>query len=268
MEAIVGAHTLSYTVVGHGSPTVVIEPGFGDDSSGWQPMAQRLADLTSVLLYDRAAYGTSSRAQDARSGADVGRDLAGVLDAAGVPRPVVLVGHSFGGVLARAYTAAHDADVAGMVLVDSSTEGQGAVLGPVSTPRMRLRRAMSPAQFVLSSRRSRNGADRRSILREWRTLHRLIPPYLAAGALGDRPLAVLTAAPEPGRWWQTWHGMHRDFLALSLNATHVVAQRPGHYIQRVQPDLVEAAIRAVVTSARSGATLNIATAGPLADDEG
>ncbi len=43
-------HTLPYTAFGHGSPTVLIEPGFGEDASGRQPMSQCLADLATDLL--------------------------------------------------------------------------------------------------------------------------------------------------------------------------------------------------------------------------
>ena len=52
--------------------------------------------------------------------------------------PLVLVGHSAGGVYVRAYAAAHLDRVAGMVLVESSHEGQRPVLDPLRSAKDRL----------------------------------------------------------------------------------------------------------------------------------
>jgi pimeloyl-ACP methyl ester carboxylesterase len=256
--ALVGRHRLEYTVSGRGTPVVVIEPGFGGRASGWSSVAARIAQYTTVLTYDRAAYGRSSRATDRRTPDQIAHDLRGVLDAAGVACPVVLVGHSFGGIVVRAYAAAFEDDVAGMVLVDASTEGQDRVLGPVRSRRMRFRQMITPAQLLLSRSSARNGADRHTILREWRTLHRDMAPHLAEGGFGDRPLVVLTQAPLPElTWWQSWHDMHVRQTELSTRAVHVVATTPGHYIHRVQPDLVAHAVQAVVDAVRFDAPLTM-----------
>jgi len=258
VRVMAGRHELYVQVRGAGAPAVVIEPGFWDDGASLRPFAERLADTATVLTYYRAGYAPSSSAGDRRSCDDIAADLAVVIDAAAVPRPVVLVGHSFGGIILRAYTATHLDRVAGMVLVDSSVEGQALRLATTRSMRMRLREATTPARLVLTNRRGREGADRRTVLREWRTLHAAIPPYLRPGGLGDRPLAILTQAPrDPHSWWQTWHQMHTELAQLSTNVVHVVADQPGHYIQRAQPALVESMIRSVIDAARTGATLKM-----------
>ena len=50
-------------------------------------------------------------------------DLHALLAAAGIATPVVLVGHSYGGLVVRLYARTHPGEVAGMVLVDALTEG-------------------------------------------------------------------------------------------------------------------------------------------------
>src|SRR6266567_5584497 len=120
----VGRHRLAATVYGRGAPAVVIEPAFGGCAADWEPIAERLAGETTVVLYDRAPYGASSAARDARSPRDIAADLDGLLRELGVAGPIVLVGHSAGGIYIRAYAAEHLDRVAGMVLVDSSHEGQ------------------------------------------------------------------------------------------------------------------------------------------------
>src|ERR1700744_5330624 len=122
----VGRHQLAATVLGEGSPAVVIEPSFGGAAEDWQAIARTLAEETTVGTYDRAPYGASSAARDARTPRDIAADLDGLLRALGVTGPAVLVGHSAGGVYVRAYAAAHLDRVAGLGLGLSHPTGQPA----------------------------------------------------------------------------------------------------------------------------------------------
>ena len=124
----VGRHRIEAIVYGAGAPAVVIEPSFGGSAAEWDAIAERIAAETTVVAYNRAAYGASSRATDRRSAGQITADLDGVLAGLEITGPVILVGHSIGGVYARAFAARHLDRVAGMVLVDSSHEGQWAVL--------------------------------------------------------------------------------------------------------------------------------------------
>jgi len=72
------------------------------------------------VSYDRAGYGASQPATDGRRLAALADDLAAVATASAGPRPVVLVGHSLGGRIAIAAAAAVGANLAGMVLIESS----------------------------------------------------------------------------------------------------------------------------------------------------
>jgi pimeloyl-ACP methyl ester carboxylesterase len=257
----VGHHRLSVTVFGDGGPAVVIEPALGGRAQAWRALAETIGEETTVLTYDRAAYGTSSRALDQRTPAEIARDLHGVLDAAGIGRPVILVGHSAGGVCVRAFAGLYPAEVAGMILIDSSHEAQEQVLRGSLSLRIRLVEAMTVPMLMAVPRRVRGGADRRSIVREFRSMKRLTTADqpLAAGALGDKPLIVLTrglaSGPAVPEDWRRWHGLHAELARLSANSRHVVATRPGHYIHKDEPGLVTAAIRDVILSARTGTAL-------------
>ena len=257
----VARHRLEVTVFGSGMPAVVIEPSFGGWARDWQVIAAALAGETTVVTYDRAPYGASSPARDARTPHDIANDLDGVLRAVGVTGPLVLVGHSAGGVYMRAYVARHMDRVAGMVLVESSHEAQGPVLRPLFSRKVRLRTAFTIPQIMAESRQSRRGGDRRSIIREWRTFKRVTDgqPVLSRGQLGDRPLVVVTCGPgsetSADSVWQAWHGLHQDLTLLSANSRHVISESPSHYLNESDPDLLIAVIAEVVSSARTGAPL-------------
>src|ERR1700749_3015608 len=153
----VGRHRLAATVFGAGAPTVVIEPSFGGAAEDWTEIAQALAGEMAVITYDRAPYGASSPARDARMPGDIAADLDGLLRDPAVTGPLVLVGHSAGGIYVRAYAAGHLDRVAGMVLVESSHEGQRPVLDPLRSARNRLGRRPPVSPRVRGARPARPG---------------------------------------------------------------------------------------------------------------
>jgi pimeloyl-ACP methyl ester carboxylesterase len=257
----VGRHKLAATIIGTGSPAVVIEPSFGGCAADWQEIAAALAEDTTVVTYDRAPYGASSAARDKRTPHDIATDLDGLLRELAVTGPVVLVGHSAGGIYGRAYAAEHLDRVAGLVLVESSHEGQRAVLDRLLPRRTRLQVALTILAIIRKSRQARRGGDRRSIIREWRTFRRVTAgqPVLPPGGLGARPLAVLTCArgnPNvPGPVYVAWHGLHRELAGLSSNSRHIVSASPDHYLNFGDQELVIEAVRDVIRAARSGRPL-------------
>jgi pimeloyl-ACP methyl ester carboxylesterase len=101
-------------------PVVVFLHGLVMDnlSSWFFTAAAPVAKHAEVVLYDLRGHGKSERPATGYGLADMVADLAAVLDALAIARPVVLVGNSFGGLLALAFAAAHPARAAGLVLVE------------------------------------------------------------------------------------------------------------------------------------------------------
>jgi pimeloyl-ACP methyl ester carboxylesterase len=102
-------------------PTVVFLHGLVmDNLSAWYfCVAQAVARRGDVILYDLRGHGRSERPPTGYGLADLMVDLDALLDALGVDRPVILVGNSFGGLLALAFAIGFGHRVAGLVLVDA-----------------------------------------------------------------------------------------------------------------------------------------------------
>jgi pimeloyl-ACP methyl ester carboxylesterase len=252
-----GRHQVTATVFGSGEPAVVIEPSFGGLAAEWQPVAESLAGDTTVVTYDRAPNGESSQARDHRTPADIATDLHAALAGLGISGPVILVGHSVGGMYVRQYAAQYPGDVAGMVLIESSHEGQKPLLNEVFTLKVKLEGLLFYPRMIFSTRKFRGGGDRRSAFREWFSFNKLTAADkpLAPGALGDKPLIVLTRAdggPYGGRQWRLWHGFHVEQAQLSANSRHVFSATADHMLHQSDPELVVTAIREVARSARTG----------------
>jgi len=122
----VGDYRLHLYCTGEGSPTVILEAGAGSPGLIWTYVQPEIAKTTRVCSYDRAGFGWSDPAPGPLGSDEVAADLHALLEAADVPAPYVLVGHSAGGVYVRAFARLYPSEVVGMVLVDSTHEAQNA----------------------------------------------------------------------------------------------------------------------------------------------
>src|SRR6266852_221780 len=115
----VGGHSLHINCVGTGTPTVVIDAGWGDSSGAWSSWVQpEAARTTRVCTYDRAGMGYSEPGPLPRTAEIFALELHRLLRGAGEPGPYVLVGHSLGGLPVRVFAHEYAAEVAGVVLIE------------------------------------------------------------------------------------------------------------------------------------------------------
>jgi pimeloyl-ACP methyl ester carboxylesterase len=121
-EVAVGGTRFHVQRLGSAGPAVAFIHGLVmDNLSSWYfTLANPVATLAEVLLYDLRGHGRSERTATGYGVERMVADLHGVLEAGGFGgRPVTLVGNSFGGLLALVFAAAHPRRVAGLVLVDA-----------------------------------------------------------------------------------------------------------------------------------------------------
>ena len=263
----IGGYRLHINCVGTGSPTVVIESGLGDWSASWSNAVQpQAATATRVCTYDRAGMGFSEPGPMPRTSARFAEELHTLLQRADIAGPYVLAGHSLGGYTVRLFAAAYPADVAGVVLIDSTTPGTG-TQGQAPTSRgwsqlatlpariglqrllagpMDLNGGMSPANgnaYVANSvtpRSAQTGID------EFLGASEGAAQAGAVTNLGDLPLIVLSRAPNRD---PEWDRKQTALLGLSSNSQQLFAEHSGHNIQLEEP---EAAVNALLQMVEQG----------------
>ena len=109
---------------GSGSPTLLLEAGLGDDWLSWRKVQPALSSLTRVCSYDRAGFGWSESQVTTRDSDHIIQELHALLSVAEISGPMVLIGHSAGGLHIRKYLTKYPTDVVGLVFVDASTPEQ------------------------------------------------------------------------------------------------------------------------------------------------
>jgi pimeloyl-ACP methyl ester carboxylesterase len=118
----VGGHRLHAICRGHGGPVVLLESGIAASSLSWAVVQPEIAKFTRVCAYDRAGLAWSDAASCPRSFERIVDELSTILEHVASGERFVLVGHSFGSFVIRAYAARHPASVVGLVMVDPPTE--------------------------------------------------------------------------------------------------------------------------------------------------
>ena len=195
-------------------------------------------------------------------------ELHQLLFAAKVSGPLVLVGQSIGGLLARLYAERYDTDVAGMVLVDPTHEDD--VLYNLKVARWVRLRDLSTGRAVPEPKRegapsAQYDPSQDYFADELEAIHRV--RVANPMPLGDRPLIVLAAGKRPtppgtpDTLWQRLRvekdGQKIDLSRLSRNALFVLDPTSGHDIHIEDAGLVARAIEMVVEAAATGAALPV-----------
>jgi pimeloyl-ACP methyl ester carboxylesterase len=210
-------------------------------------------------------------------------DLHALLKAADIAPSYIVVGHSMGGVVARRFQSRYPGDVAGMLLVDSSHEGQARRLGDnggwgdlkrAVRRRMRIlgvRRAAAhfglvggfdapslnwetvPEHTGAAKAVSLSTKQRRTVVREILLLAR---PQGQPQNLGALPLTVLSAGSASRRKWAAWAAwceLQDELAALSSGSVHMYAVNADHNVHLDDPGAVVEAIQELVGRCRRSA---------------
>lgn len=101
------------------APTIVFESGLAAPLQSWSWVQQALAADTRTISYERAGTAWSKPGRGARSISRLTDELDALLRALRVDGPVILVSHSFGGLVARHFADTRPDRVAGVMFVDA-----------------------------------------------------------------------------------------------------------------------------------------------------
>jgi pimeloyl-ACP methyl ester carboxylesterase len=246
-----------------GSPVVVFEAGATNSLEVWASVLPQVAALAPVVAYDRAGLGRSAWDNETPTPQHVSSRLRRLLRAIGAEPPYVLVGYSWGGVLARYFAGYHPSDVAGLVYVDPGpiiTQPPAENLAPFNA--IGAGRAGYDAFWSSYARVFERASP--AVRAEFDVFRNLMERDLAdrnLRAVPDVPVVVLLAAkpypPLPGLPYDAQAHFqadlrHRirmleDWALASSRGMLVVSNRTTHAVPREAPDLIVWAVQQVLS---------------------
>jgi pimeloyl-ACP methyl ester carboxylesterase len=232
----VGARKMFLNCTGH-SPglTVILEAGTGDSYEVWSAVQKQVEQFAHVCSYDRLGLGRSDKPAAAHTADETVGDLHQLLQAASIPPPYMMVGHSIGGIYVRKYAARYPTEVTGLVLLDSAHEEQFARVSGISPEWAQRIRDRFPANeqraqgFIPGNERLEWHFNGPLVVIE----HGQLPPSAASDPMAKQSEVV-------------FHLLQKDLAGRSKYGQLLDATKGGHYIQRDEPELVTQSIKDVI----------------------
>jgi len=273
----VGGYKMHIDCTGQGSPVVVLDAGLGDSYVSWRKVQPEISKFVRVCSYDRAGLGYSDASPRERTSKVFAEELHTLLHNAGIPGPVILVGHSMGGYDVRLFTSLYRREVAAMVLVDSSHPEQRKRFPPAlndldagwirdeeflefSMP-LGIPRLLGFCDHDVVPRAADcNFHSVREGVAELKASPESAAQTAGTGSLGDMPLTILSHDPDTPQpdlpedlvkpTNDAWQQMQTELAQLSTRSKQVIAKNSGHYVQLDRPDLVISAVHDMVDHVR------------------
>ena len=241
----VGGYRMHLVVHRGTSPwTIVMESGGAATLEAWAGLDSALARRTgaTVVAYDRAGFGGSEMGPADLTPEQQVRQLNLALDRLRTPPNRLVVGHSYGGLLAVMHGHLYGGQVRGLVLVDP----------------MNVRFVRATGDFVHSTvpHIERPSTVRDSaIARMVSGFDRLVASASASDAGLDLPMVVVTAG-EP--WWgkpeidRQWRVAHEAIIHAAPGRRLVIAEGSRHEVARDRPDTVLEAVASLARPRAAG----------------
>jgi pimeloyl-ACP methyl ester carboxylesterase len=268
---LVGGHAMRIDCTGNGSPTIILDAGLGNDGLIWSGVQPALAKTTRVCSYDRAGFGWSDTLPPPRDADHIAAALHGLLAAAHITGPLVLMGHSISGIYIRDYATRYPENVAGLIFVDASTplQNRNAAFkahpdpGPSRFGAL-LRKAASAAGIPrllgecsntfpgFDAQAARLQAEDQchdrsaAVAGERENFDRSGEETVHTGPYGTLPILIFSQDPahtaaqgQPLEVVKEWNQMQENLKLLSTRSRRIIAKGSSHYVQGDRPDLIE-----------------------------
>jgi pimeloyl-ACP methyl ester carboxylesterase len=293
----IGGYRLHMYVEGAGKPTVVLDAGSGGIGLSWELVRPAIAQVTRVVVYDRAGLGWSEPSPYPRDANTMAMELHTMLVNARIPGPYILVGHSLGGPVSRQFAAMYSDEVAGLVMVDSAHEQQmkyfpeplvkmvNSIKGMMGIMKLLSKLglfALKPALISIGDR----GKLSNDLLAQMRGVVASSPSHMEAmiaetesvyamqtqpvSTLGALPLTVishgqldadavpLSLGPQVREEYEhAWQKLQQEITSLSRRGKRLVAEKSGHNVIYDQPEIIIDAILEMLHTASNPSTLVI-----------
>jgi pimeloyl-ACP methyl ester carboxylesterase len=245
--------------------------------------------MTRVCTYDRNGHGWSQPSPGPHDADTIVRKLHALLDKAAVPRPLILTAHSAGGLYIRAYARQFPKEVAGAVMIDSSSPAQIDELpgwhsdweqdkrnlpGEIWKDRLQVwsgwdrltgncHNAPSKELEYLSAEYDAETCRPEYAGEEDNEVPYFEDSFKQAARLitfGDIPLLIITRDTQSGKQNDAiWDREQEQLKSLSPRSWRIIASGAGHGVHHARPEIVTSEIDCLINYLQGGPAPRLGT---------
>lgn len=269
---------------GSSKQTVVIQTGMTCSFYDWLPIIEKLSQHFTVVSYHRPGYGKSELGNDSRTTLQVTKELHLLLQKLDIHEPIILIGHSYGGLCAQHFAMLHEDKLQALILVDSTSmnlhrldELHLPISDQTDSDDMWLQKyntyskmdvdmlsnelkpilANQSRQYIEFSTSPTLYKATASELSTWKNCARSIKELyktleVPLIVIGRDPQYSITQLTEGGMQKEEatqleamWQELIHEQLQLSINSQYILAEHAGHGIENDRPDIIIEAVQSV-----------------------
>lgn len=237
--ATIDGHKMYYQIAGSGSPAIIFEAGGGNDHTTWRKVFPAVSKFATAFCYDRPGFGLSDPVSTPRTYKQIATELQILLRQAHVNPPYVLVGHSFGGGIIRAFASLFPSEVAGLVFIDPISENmlkgwpeaeKNKIFASIDSHVHKYASIGEKAEWPYMSNDAKVGF-----------------PELQLFKMLNVPSALLIAGKgQFSNWVNNLLDWYRTTFEKSTEASLQVIPYSTHYIHLDEPEVVVSAIKRII----------------------
>lgn len=225
---------LAFYTTGTGDITVIFESGLGDKYNSWYKtgIVKFISSSANVILYNRSGIDTSETSNNPPNIYNQMDDLRTIISLVPKNNKIILVGHSLGGAIIRAYAINNPKDISALIFIDTSHE-----IGlQIYTPEDR--------EDYINYLFKRGFSEDDAAVKEARESKNTLKYLKTLGSLPDIPVTVITAKREDNDLENEilWYNSHKNLGIGLSDFIFIEANKSGHYIHQNDPEIVENAI--------------------------
>ena len=269
---------------GTNKQTVVIQTGMTCSFYDWFPIIEKLSQHFTVVSYHRPGYGKSELGNHSRTTRQTTKELHMLLQKLDIHDPIILIGHSYGGLCAQHFAMSHEDKLQALILVDSTsmnlhrldelhlpisdqTDSDDMWLQKYNTySKMDVHMLSNALKHILANQ-SRQYIEfstspllykaAASELCEWKNCARSLKelyktlkvPLIVIGRDPQYSITQLTEGGMPKeeatRLETMWQELIHEQLQLSIHSQYILAEHAGHGIENDRPDIIIEAVHSL-----------------------
>jgi len=228
---------VEYEVLGDGEPVIVLLNGLHMPMSSWDRLTPYLRKTGTILLYNRLGVGASDRPTEPQDGGTIATQLNSLLSVLSLRKPVILVGHSMGGLYANLYCRLYPENVGGVVLLDATHPDEPAFheANPGFVGKLL---KIVPSLKSYSPQKDTNS--------EFNSVSTAVKETDGAPSFPSVPLLVISGGKNmlfvPQFAFDHHQKKQKELATLAPQTTHLIAERSSHFPQFSEPEFVADAI--------------------------